>query len=82
MNGTNILAIVTMAVVGTLLGATSIGNAFAGGDDSLATSQVNDCGNGELPLNVFCQNINSQVQGDDNEQEDVFGQQNNGGQIP
>jgi hypothetical protein len=77
MNGTNILTIVTMALVGTLLGATSIGIAFAD-DDSVAASQVNDCGNGELTLNVFCQNINSQVQGDDNEQEDVFGEQENG----
>jgi hypothetical protein len=31
-----------------------------------ATSQANACGNGELPLNVFCQNIGSQVQGDEN----------------
>jgi hypothetical protein len=23
-----------------------------------ATSQANACGNGELPLNVYCQNIN------------------------
>lgn len=27
---------------------------------------ANDCGNGELPLNVGCQNIDSQVQGDEN----------------
>ena len=28
--------------------------------------QANDCGNGELPLNVGCQNVNSQIQGDEN----------------
>lgn len=33
---------------------------------SHATSQVNDCGNGELPLNVGCQNTGSQIQGDKN----------------
>jgi hypothetical protein len=31
-----------------------------------ATSQANACGNGFLPENVFCQNIGSQVQGDEN----------------
>jgi hypothetical protein len=35
-------------------------------DKNQATSQANACGNGELPLNVFCQNIGSQVQGDEN----------------
>ena len=32
----------------------------------LATSQINDCGNGELPLNVGCQNTDRQLQGDEN----------------
>jgi hypothetical protein len=31
-----------------------------------ATSQANACGNGELPLNIGCQNIGSQIQGDEN----------------
>lgn len=31
-----------------------------------AVSQTNACGNGELPLNVGCQNIDSQIQGDEN----------------
>jgi hypothetical protein len=29
--------------------------------------QTNSCGNGELPLNVGCQNVGSQIQGDENE---------------
>jgi len=33
---------------------------------SQAISQVNDCGNGELPLNVFCSNTASQIQGNEN----------------
>lgn len=31
-----------------------------------AISQANACGNGELPLNVGCQNTASQIQGDEN----------------
>jgi hypothetical protein len=54
-------------VVATLVGVTGItaNSAFAY-EKSQATSQANACGNGELPLNVFCQNINSQIQGDEN----------------
>jgi hypothetical protein len=35
-------------------------------ENNQAVSQVNDCGNGELPENVGCQNTASQIQGDDN----------------
>jgi hypothetical protein len=31
-----------------------------------AKSDINDCGNGELPLNIGCQNTDSQIQGDKN----------------
>ena len=31
-----------------------------------ATSQTNTCGNGEVPINVGCQNIDSQIQGNEN----------------
>jgi hypothetical protein len=64
----NFKYIATVAVVvATLVGVTGItaDNAFAY-EKSQATSQANACGNGELPLNVFCQNIDSQVQGDEN----------------
>jgi len=59
-----------MAVM--LIGATALAteDAFAGKkkhkEYNQATSQANACGNGKLPLNVFCQNIGSQVQGDEN----------------
>jgi hypothetical protein len=33
---------------------------------SQAVSQVNDCGNGDTPIDVFCQNLASQIQGDQN----------------
>ena len=51
-----------------LVGATALAatdNVFAS-DENQATSQANACGNGELPLNVGCQNVNSQIQGDEN----------------
>ena len=35
-------------------------------ENNQAVSQVNDCGNGELPFNVSCQNTASQIQGDEN----------------
>jgi hypothetical protein len=56
-------------ITATLVGATVISadSAFATKyDKNQAISQANACGNGELPLNVFCQNIGSQVQGDEN----------------
>ena len=48
-----------------------------GYEKSQAVAQTNDCGNGELPLNIGCQNTASQIQGDDNvaalETEQEFG---------
>ena len=68
------VVIAAMAVM--LIGATAFAttdSAFAGGhghkksyEKSQASSQVNDCGNGKLPLNIACQNTASQIQGDDN----------------
>jgi hypothetical protein len=40
---------------------------FAGRyEKNQATSQANACGNGELPWNIGCQNVGSQIQGDEN----------------
>ncbi len=44
-------------------------DAFAGKkkkEKNQALSQANACGNGKLPLNVFCSNSASQIQGDEN----------------
>jgi hypothetical protein len=67
------LSIAIVAAVAVMLIATSAvatDDAFAGkkkkNEYNQATSQANACGNGELPLNVGCQNIGSQVQGDEN----------------
>ena len=63
---------ITAAMAVMLIGATPFAtdSAFADGkkhyENNQATSQANACGNGELPLNVGCQNVDSQIQGDEN----------------
>lgn len=62
-----VAAVTVMLVSATAL--STIDNAFAGKkkyEKSQAASQANACGNGKLPLNVFCQNLLSQIQGDGN----------------
>jgi hypothetical protein len=72
MNTKYMVVVAAMAIM--LIGATALAtdDAFADKkkksyEKSHAVSQVNDCGNGELPLNIRCQNTASQIQGDDNE---------------
>jgi hypothetical protein len=72
MNNKN-MALVAVAAVAAMLIATSAlatEDAFAGKkkgyEKNQATSQANACGNGKLPLNVGCQNVGSQIQGDEN----------------
>jgi hypothetical protein len=70
MNTKYLVVVAAMAVM--LIGATAFAtdSAFADGkkkyEKNQAISQANACGNGELPLNVGCQNIASQIQGDEN----------------
>jgi hypothetical protein len=68
MNSKYMVIVAAMALM--LVGATALAteDAFAGKkkEYNQATSQANACGNGELPLNVGCQNVGSQVQGDEN----------------
>ena len=54
-------------IAATLVGTTVItaDSAFAY-EKSQAISQANACGNGELALNIGCQNVDSQIQGDEN----------------
>jgi hypothetical protein len=65
--------VAVMAAV--LIGATALASTesvFAGGhghkkqENNQATSSANACGNDKMPLNVGCQNANSQEQGDEN----------------
>jgi hypothetical protein len=66
------LSIAVVAAVAIMLVATSAvatEDAFAGKkkyEKSQASSQANACGNGKLPINVGCQNTDSQIQGDEN----------------
>ncbi|MPZ08154.1 MAG: hypothetical protein GEU26_17355 [Nitrososphaeraceae archaeon] len=61
-----IVAAMTVMVVGATALATT-DSAFATKyDKNQAISQANACGNGELPLNIGCQNVGSQIQGDEN----------------
>jgi uncharacterized membrane protein len=69
MNTKYLAVVAAMAV--TLVGATAVAtseDAFAGKkkEYSQATAQANDCGNGKVPTSVGCQNIGSQIQGDEN----------------
>ena len=58
-----IVAVIAATLVGTT--AISADSALAY-EKSQATSQVNECGNGAMPMNVYCQNFGSQIQGEDN----------------
>jgi hypothetical protein len=63
-----VAAMTAMLVAATAFATTD--SAFAGKkkyEKSQATSQTNACGNGEMPLNVFCSNTESQIQGDENQ---------------
>jgi hypothetical protein len=65
MNTTYIAMVAVIAA--TLVGTTVIGTDSAlAYEKNQATSQANACGNGELPLNIGCQNVGSQIQGDEN----------------
>jgi hypothetical protein len=57
-----------------VIAATLVGTTVVTADSALATkyhknqavAQTNECGNGELPFNVLCSNVESQIQGDEN----------------
>ena len=69
MNTKYFVMVAAMAVM--LIGATAFAtdSAFADGkkkyEKNQALSQANACGNGKLPMYVFCDNQASQIQGDD-----------------
>jgi len=72
MNNKTLTIAVVAAVAAMLIATSAVAteDAFAGKkkgyEKNQAISQANACGNGELPLNVGCQNIASQIQGDEN----------------
>jgi hypothetical protein len=58
-----IFAVIAATILGTTVITADCAFAY---EKSQATAQANACRNGELPLNVGCQNIASQIQGDEN----------------
>jgi hypothetical protein len=76
MKTQKIVAIIAIAaLVGILITATAVSqDAFAkckkkyhsSSKKSQTIAQANVCGNGPLPLNIKCQNLASQIQGDGN----------------
>jgi hypothetical protein len=63
------LAVTTIATIMLITATTTsmatTGNVFASNRNQ-ATASTNDCGNGQMPTNVGCQNVDSQIQGDEN----------------
>jgi hypothetical protein len=76
MNTKYLVVVAVMAAMLVAATALATDSAFAdknrkhdgkgGYKKSQAVSQVNDCGNGDTPINVWCQNLASQIQGNDN----------------
>ena len=60
-----IVAVTAMLLAATATSITATEFAFAYSRNQ-ATSQANACGNGQIPTNVGCQNIDCQIQGDEN----------------
>ena len=61
-----VVMVVTMLLATTAISTVLTSeNAYAYSNNQ-AKSDINNCGNGELPLNIGCQNTDSQIQGDDN----------------
>ncbi len=71
MNTKYLVVVAAMAVMLVAATALATDSAFAvkkrkSYEKSQAVSQTNDCGNGDTPIDVFCQNLASQIQGDNN----------------
>jgi uncharacterized membrane protein len=72
MKSSKSFGIIAIAAVAVMLIASAAAavqeDAFAGKKKKYvqSLSQANDCGNGLLPLNVYCQNLAAQIQGDGN----------------
>jgi uncharacterized membrane protein len=75
MNAKHLSIIAVAALVAVLVASTVLAtadNTFADKEKKTSyektqtTYQANDCGNGDTPIDVFCQNLDSQIQGDGN----------------
>jgi uncharacterized membrane protein len=76
MNARHMSTVAVVALAAILVASTALAttdNAFADKkkkkthyESSQAGSQANDCGNGDTPIDIFCQNLISQLEGDGN----------------
>ncbi|MPZ08451.1 MAG: hypothetical protein GEU26_18900 [Nitrososphaeraceae archaeon] len=63
----NYRAIAVFGIIAILVATVSSASVFASGyEKSQVISQVNECGNYWFPVNIICSNLNSQIQGDEN----------------
>jgi hypothetical protein len=60
-----VIAVAAVMLVAATTEMAITGYAFAYNRNQ-ATSAANDCGNGQIPTNIGCQNTDSQIQGDEN----------------
>lgn len=59
------LVLATILLAAVVMSITTTENALAYKKNQ-ATTAVNECGNGQVSTNIGCQNIDSQIQGDEN----------------
>ena len=59
-----VIAGVMLAIVGSLANVNDVSATKY--ESSQASYGANDCGNGVMPLKIFCQNLASQIDGDGN----------------
>jgi hypothetical protein len=63
----NYRAIAVFGIIVILVVTVSSAPVFVGGyEKSQIISQINECGNYWFPVNIICSNLNSQIQGDEN----------------
>jgi hypothetical protein len=63
----NYRTIAVFGIIVILVVTVSSHPVFAGGyEKSQIISQTNECGNYWFPVNIICSNLNSQIQGDEN----------------
>lgn len=67
-NNSNLVAplvLATILLAGVVMSISTTQNGFAYKKNQ-ATTAVSECGNGQVSTNIGCQNIDSQIQGDEN----------------
>src|SRR5918996_1544486 len=61
-----VIAVAAVMLVAATTEMAITGYAFAYNRNQATSAAANDCGNGQVPTNIGCQNTNSQIQGDEN----------------